>query len=318
MATIGKDLQVAADILSADELIAIPTETVYGLAANAFSSVAVAKVFQTKNRPSFNPLILHTCNLNRVQDFVQDIPAKAEKLAQEFWPGPLTMLFYKKPMVPEIVTAGLPRVAVRIPNHPITLQLLEKLDFPLAAPSANPFGYVSPTRPEHVDDQLGDKIKYILDGGACEVGIESTIVGFEEDKVVIYRLGGLSVEAIEKVVGPVDSLPHSTSQPQSPGMLKSHYAPGKKVLIGDIATLLNLYGNKNVGTISLNSSFPELPADHQIALSLSGDLQEAAAGLFKALRYLDSLPITYIFAEPMPNQDLGRAINDRLKRAAAE
>lgn len=318
MATIGKDLQMAADILSANELIAIPTETVYGLAANAYSPQAVAKVFQTKNRPSFNPLILHTCDLQRVQQFVREIPAKAELLAREFWPGPLTMLFYKKTVVPDIVTAGLPRVAVRIPQHPVTLQLLQRLSFPLAAPSANPFGYISPTRPEHVNAQLGGKIKYILDGGPCQVGIESTIVGFEGDQVVIYRLGGLSLEAIEKVVGEVEKLPHSSSQPQSPGMLKSHYAPGKKVVIGNIEQLLSKFGNQQVATLSLQKSFSDLPAGHQVILSPEGDLQEAAAGLFEALRYLDNLPITHIFAEPMPDHGLGRAINDRLKRAAAE
>ncbi|MFW5760391.1 MAG: L-threonylcarbamoyladenylate synthase [Cyclobacteriaceae bacterium] len=318
MATIGKDLKMAAKLLSANELIAIPTETVYGLAANAFSPEAVAKVFQTKNRPTFNPLILHTCNLEKAGEFVQEIPEKAKKLANKFWPGPLTMLFYKKDLVPDLVTAGLPRVAVRVPRHSITQQLLQLLPFPLAAPSANPFGYVSPTRPGHVNDQLGDKIKYILDGGPCQVGIESTIVGFEEDQVLIYRLGGLSLEDIEKVVGSVEKLPHSSSQPQSPGMLKSHYAPGKKVLMGDIDQLLAQIGSRKVGVVSLQKEFPNLPADNQVILSRTGNLQEAAAGLFEALRYLDNLPITYIFAEPMPDYGLGRAINDRLKRAAAE
>lgn len=318
MATIGNDLQMAAEILSANELIAIPTETVYGLAANAFSPEAVAKIFKTKNRPSFNPLILHTASLEQAQEFVQDIPEKAKKLAKEFWPGPLTMLFYKKSVVPELVTAGLPRVAVRIPGHPVTQQLLQQLPFPLAAPSANPFGYVSPTRPEHVNDQLGEKIKYILDGGPCKVGIESTIVGFEEGQVVVYRFGGLSIESLEKVVGPVAHLPHSSSRPQSPGMLKSHYAPGKKVIIGDVSQLISQIGKEKAGSLSLKKRYNEIPDSHQVILSPSGDLQEAAAGLFEALRYLDNLPITYIFAEPMPDHGLGRAINDRLKRAAAE
>ena len=317
MATIGKDLQMAADLLSAKELIAIPTETVYGLAANAFSPQAVTKVFQTKNRPSFNPIILHSCDLERVQQFVTRIPEKAALLAKEFWPGPLTLLLYKNQRVPDIVTAGLARVAVRLPQHPLTQQLLHKLPFPLAAPSANPFGYVSPTRPEHVNAQLGDKIKYILDGGPCQVGIESTIVGFEDDQVVVYRMGGLSLEEIEKVVGKVERLPHSSSQPQSPGMLKSHYAPGKKVIIGNIEQLLSQVDTGKVATLSLKKSFSNVPPDHQVVLSPAGDLQEAAAGLFEALRYLDNLSITHIFAEPMPEYGLGRAINDRLKRAAA-
>jgi L-threonylcarbamoyladenylate synthase len=201
MAEIGRDIEKAKSLLMQGDLVAIPTETVYGLAGNALDPEAVALIFETKNRPSFDPLILHTSSIGRVEDFVSSFPEKLKILAESFWPGPLTLLLPRKSVVPDLVTSGLDRVAVRVPKHPLTLALLESLDFPLAAPSANPFGYISPTRPEHVEAQLGEKIPYILDGEACDVGLESTIVGLEEDEIVIYRLGGLEISAIEKLVG---------------------------------------------------------------------------------------------------------------------
>ncbi|MGK7396943.1 MAG: L-threonylcarbamoyladenylate synthase [Candidatus Cyclobacteriaceae bacterium M3_2C_046] len=318
MAEIGQDIDKAKALLEAGELVAIPTETVYGLAGNAFLADAVAKIFQVKNRPAFNPLILHSNHLEKVKKYVKQIPDPAIALAQEFWPGPLTMLFEKQDLVPGLVTAGLETVAVRIPKHELTLQLLEAIEFPLAAPSANPFGYISPTRAYHVNQQLGDKIPYILDGGACKIGIESTIVGFEADQVVVFRLGGTSIEEIERITGPVKVMPHSSSQPKSPGMLKSHYAPLKQLILGNIEELIKHHKHSSFGIISFRETYPQLASENQVVLSESGDMLEAATRLFDGLRHLDKLPINYIFAELLPDHGLGRAINDRLRRAAVK
>nr|WP_310590383.1 L-threonylcarbamoyladenylate synthase [Dyadobacter sp. NIV53] len=227
MAIIDNDVQLAKQFLLKGQLVAIPTETVYGLAGNALDEKSVLSIFEVKNRPSFDPLIIHTDSLDKLKNYVTDLPASARNLAIAFWPGPLTLLLPKKSIIPDLVTSGLDHVAVRIPNHPLTLELLRQLEFPLAAPSANPFGYISPTKSEHVNAQLGEKIPYILDGGECGVGIESTIVGFVNDIPTVYRLGGLAIDEIENIVGKVNVLPHSSSNPQAPGMLKSHYAPRK-------------------------------------------------------------------------------------------
>jgi L-threonylcarbamoyladenylate synthase len=252
-----------------------------------------------------------------VYTFVHTIPPQALQLAHTFWPGPLTLLLPRTTVIPDLVTSGLDTVAVRIPNHPLTLELLSKLDFPLAAPSANPFGYVSPTQPAHVNEQLGEKIPYILDGGMCSIGIESTIVGFDQQQPVVYRLGGIPVEAMEQTIGPVVVQPRSGPKPHAPGMLKSHYAPKKKVIIGDIAQLLKDYPLEEVGIISLQTSFPAVAPERQIILSAKGDLSEAAQRLFFALRQMDKLPVQYILTSYVPDVGLGRAINDRLRRAVA-
>ncbi len=315
---IGKDIARAATWLRRDELVAIPTETVYGLAGNAFSEVAVARIFAVKNRPSFDPLIVHTSHYRRLEELVTEVPEAARRLAEAFLPGPLTLLLPRRPLIPDMVTAGSPLVAVRIPNHPLTLELLAALDFPVAAPSANPFGYISPTTAEHVAQQLGDKIPYILDGGPCHIGLESTIVGFPEGRATVYRRGGIAVEAIEALIGPVAVQPHSTSNPQAPGMLKSHYAPGVPLLLGDIAALLEEHGHRRVGLLSFRRTYATVPPERQVVLSKTGDLTEAARHLFSGLRRLDQLDIELILAEPVPEEGLGRAINDRLRRAAAK
>lgn len=320
MAIIGQDISQAKIFLQAGKLVAIPTETVYGLAGNALNAAAVALIFETKNRPSFDPLIIHTSSIERVGEFVESFPDPLYKLAKAFWPGPLTLLLPRKPIIPDLVTSGLERVAVRVPDHPLTNFLLASLDFPLAAPSANPFGYISPTSAKHVQDQLGEKIPYILDGGICQVGLESTIVGMEDDQLFIYRLGGLEVDEIEKVVGPVHIKNHSSSNPQAPGLLESHYAPRKPFLLGDLDELVtnHLNGKKKFGVMSLSKSFEDVKVEHQKQLSKTGDLKEAAQNLFASMRYLDEQELEVILAEKMPAIGLGNAINDRLKRAAAE
>src|ERR1043165_1177940 len=225
---IGKDITAAKGFLEAGETVGIPTETVYGLAANALNTDAVLKIFSVKNRPHFDPLIVHTHSKDEIKKYVAEIPPLAEKLIDAFMPGPVTVLLPKKEIIPDLVTSGLDNVAIRIPQHNLTLELLRQLDFPLAAPSANPFGYISPTTSHHVYDQLQGRIPYIIDGGSTDVGVESTIVAFEETGPVVYRLGGLALEEIERVVGKVAVNLNESSNPRSPGMLKSHYAPKKQ------------------------------------------------------------------------------------------
>lgn len=314
LAETGTDIGRAKKLLEAGELVAIPTETVYGLAANAFDAQAALRIFEAKRRPSFDPLIVHTSSLERVGDFVKEVPEVAHKLAEAFWPGPLTLLLQKNEKVPDLVTSGLPRIAVRIPRHVLTLQLLQELDFPLAAPSANPFGYISPTTARHVEEQLGEQIPYILDGGPCEVGVESTIIGFEGAKTIIYRLGGMSVEELVPYCSELMLMPHSSSNPQTPGQLKSHYAPRIPVTIGNLTEMLTRFDKNEVAVLSFRDHYPEV---RQFILSPAGDLLEAAKNLFKALRELDKMPVKHILAEEVPDYGLGRAINDRLARAAA-
>jgi L-threonylcarbamoyladenylate synthase len=310
-------IELAEKLLREGNLVAIPTETVYGLAANALDIKAVAKIFEAKNRPTFDPLIIHTDSIEKIKSWVTDFPEKAQQLAQHFWPGSLTLLLPKAAIIPDLVTSGLDRVAVRIPNHPLTLSLLEKLDFPLAAPSANPFGYISPTKAEHVTAQLGDKVSLVLDGGSCEVGIESTIVGFEQEKTIIYRLGGISVEAIEQIVGAVEVRPHSSSNPNAPGMLESHYAPRKPFCLDK--EKLKQYPSERVGILAFSQTLENIPVENQKILSPNGSYLEAAQNLFALMRELDEMPhIEVIFAELLPEENLGRAINDRLRRASAK
>lgn len=315
MAETGTDIEKSVRLLEQDELVAIPTETVYGLAGNALSKAAVTKIFAVKNRPQFDPLIVHVSGLEQAEKYVYEIPEAAQRLVKKFWPGPLTLLLKKKPVIPDLVTSGLDTVGIRCPDHALTRQLLQQLSFPLAAPSANPFGYVSPTKPEHVNEQLGEKIQYILDGGPCTVGIESTIIGFEADEPVVYRLGGLSLEDIQRIVGKVRTQTHSTSNPKAPGQLISHYAPAKKVILGKIEDLLQEYPAHCTGILTFQQDFN---SPYQFILSPSGKLEEAAQHLFEALRAFDRMPIDVILAERVPDVGLGRAINDRLQRAAVK
>lgn len=304
-------------MLREGRLVGIPTETVYGLAGNAFDDKAIAGIFQVKNRPFFDPLIVHINTFEGLSQLVRSIPREAILLAEAFMPGPLTLLLPKKDVIPEILTAGSFLVAIRIPSHPMTQELLSRLSFPLAAPSANPFGYISPTTAKHVEQQLGDKIPYILDGGACKVGVESTIVGFEKGKPTVFRKGGIAIEAIEEVIGPVRVRPHSSSRPDAPGMLKSHYSPKIPIKLGNIESLLKKHHGNAIGVISFKSSFPSIPEERQVLLSRKGDFAEAAHNLFSGMRYLDGLKLDVILAELLPERDLGKAINDRLRRASA-
>jgi L-threonylcarbamoyladenylate synthase len=245
------------------------------------------------------------------------VPEKAKQLAATFCPGPLTFLLPKKPVVPDIVTAGSDYVAIRIPAHPLTLELLRQIDFPLAAPSANPFGYVSPTTAQHVMEHLQGKIPYILDGGECSIGVESTIIQFnEQDQIIVNRVGGVAVEGIEKITGEKVIL-HTTTenQPAAPGQLKSHYATHTPLVVGSIDLLLDLYKDKKVIIISFTRSYTHPALQKQYVLSPAGHMEEAAQKLFKTLRAADTLEADVILAEHFPDEGLGRAINDRLHRA---
>lgn len=318
VSTIGSDLTLAGTYLRRGGLVAIPTETVYGLAANALNPDAVLSIFEVKNRPTFDPLIVHLHSSASVTDYVEDFPAQARQLAEAFWPGPLTLLLPKKPIIPDLVTSGLPNVAVRVPDHPLTINLLGNLEFPVAAPSANPFGYISPTTANHVDAQLGQKISYILDGGECRVGLESTIIGFPDGKATIVRLGGLRLEDIEEVIGRVETVLESNSNPIAPGMLKSHYAPRKPLFLLSREELLSRPPTPGVGRLYFQDTGDENQGPDDLVLSSRGDFREAAHHLFAYLRKLDASSVDEIWAERLPDLDLGRAINDRLRRASIQ
>ena len=314
-AEIGRDISKAREILRRGLAVGIPTETVYGLAANALDADAVLQIFEIKNRPQFDPLIVHGDSRERLSKYVTVFPEWALKLADRFWPGPLTLVLPKAKSIPDLVTSGLDSVAIRVPNHPMTLDLLSQLDFPLAAPSANPFGYVSPTSAKHVMTQLGEKIPYILDGGECAVGVESTIVAEVDGRVTVLRLGGVSVEEIEALIGEVDVRTEAVPNAVMPGSLTSHYAPRTPVVIGPIE--FDKYKLSMMGGLRFATEDEKLHPLQQVVLSRSGDLQEAAKNLFAGMRQMDRLGLKVIFAEEFPNVGLGRAINDRLRRAAA-
>lgn len=314
---IGNDLSFAVELLSDDEVVAIPTETVYGLAGNAFSKKAINKIYQIKKRPFSNPLIVHVADVSKINEIAKDIPEIAWELLEKFSPGPLTVLLLKKATILDEVTAGLKDVAIRIPNHQLTLELLKKLDFPLVAPSANPYGYISPTKPSHVHKQLGSKIPYILDGGSCDKGIESTVVGFENGKIIIYRLGAISLEMIAEVSKDVIIRDTEKEKPLSPGMVPHHYSPHTKLILTDKPEeIVKFYKVDEVAFIGFKNKLNFIPDENQLVLSSEGNLNEAAQNLYHALHLMDDKNLKVIVAEKMPNEGIGKSINDRLTRAS--
>jgi L-threonylcarbamoyladenylate synthase len=312
-----RTIQRAAEIIKRGGIVAFPTETVYGLGADAFNPLAVARVFEVKKRPSFDPLIVHVADPADVKKLAKEIPSNAKKLTERFWPGPLTIVLLKEENIPDIVTAGLPTLAIRMPNHPMALALIEESKCPIAAPSANLFGYLSPTTAEHVRDQLGDQVDLILDGGPCPVGVESTIVSFLEEEPMLLRPGGVSLEEIESVIGEVGTSP-SEDRPMAPGMLPKHYAPRTPIVLDRNEKNLDLYKDKNIGLLVFQEPVNNLKLHPTEILSKSGDLREAAANLFAAIRRLDALNLDLIVATPIPEVGLGRAIVDRLRHAASK
>lgn len=321
LAALGTNVDLAAELLRAGKLVGIPTETVYGLAANALDAAAVAAVFAAKNRPTFDPLIVHCASATQAWQLASAEPPLAQILANRFWPGPLTMLLPKTDAIPDLVTAGSARAAFRVPAHPMVQQLLHQLDFPLAAPSANPFGYISPTTAQHVQAQLGGAVAYILDGGPSHIGIESTIIGVEDGICTVYRLGGITVEELQQVAGYVQLALQTgdspAAKPQAPGQLTSHYAPRTLLVLGTVAGPLAQYSGKRIGVIGMAIGLASTADLIVEDLSPTGDLAQAAQNLFAALRRLDGLSLDVIIAQPVPDKGLGRAINDRLRRAAS-
>ena len=316
MIQISTDILKAKEILENENLVAIPTETVYGLAGNIYSEKAINLIFKTKNRPFNNPLIVHIDSKELLENIAQEVPEKAKQLAEAFWPGSLTLVLKKKETIPYSITAGKETVAVRVPNHPLTLELLKQLDFPLAAPSANPFGSISPTTSKHVVDYFTDTIEMVLDGGNCKNGIESTIVGFENEKAILYRLGSISVEDIESIIGPIQIVNKNDSSPNAPGMLSRHYAPNTKTILSEnIEYEIKNYPTSKIGVLLFQDlKISDVNIEKEI-LSINGSLKEATANLYAAMHRLDKKGLDLIIAEKFPENDLGKSINDRLERA---
>lgn len=310
------NIDKACEALKSDEIIALPTETVYGLAGNAYSESALKKIFKLKNRPFYNPLILHIKSLNYLKEVAVNIPEIAIKLAEEFWPGPLTLVLKKQEHISDLITAGKNTVAVRVPSHPLTLALLDKLDFPLAAPSANPFGSISPTNAEHVFNYFGEALNVILDGGVCEKGLESTIIGFENNHPILYRHGSISIEEIEKIIGKLSITTNKDKSPNAPGMLSRHYAPKTDTyLTNNIPGLLKCFEGRKIGLLLFKNRIENKNIVHQEILSKSGDFTEAAKNLYAAMHRLDQYKLDVILAERLPDKGLGKTINDKLERA---
>ena len=316
MPVITSDIDQVADSLQNEEVTAIPTETVYGLAGNIFSEKAIRRVYEVKQRPRFNPLIVHIADVSEMGKVASSIPPLAQALAEKFWPRPLTLLLPKKDTVPNIITAGKDTVAVRVPNHPVTLALLQQLPFPLAAPSANPFGSISPTTAEHVAAYFKDGFPFILEGGPCKKGIESTIIGFNEEGAIIYRYGSLAIEEIESITGPLQEYIRNEENPDAPGMLLRHYAPATKtILSSDIEKSISENLGKRIGLLLFNDQHQSNQVAIVETLSANGSMEEAASNLYAAMHRLDHNDLDIIIAERFPDKGLGRSINDRLQRA---
>ncbi len=305
----------AAAVLRSGGLVAFPTETVYGLGANALDARAAARIFEAKARPSFDPLITHLADVEDLAALVGALPATVAALAERFWPGPLTLIVDRPPAVPPIVTSGLETMAVRVPDHPVARELIRQAGLPVAAPSANRFGMLSPTRAEHVVSGLGDAVDLILDGGPTRCGIESTIVDARGGQPVVLRLGSLPVEALVEAVGPVSVRPGSSGQPVAPGTLAAHYAPRTPLRVVD-APAPTRPDDGTRGYLAFREA-PEGAYGAVEVLAPDGDLTGAAARLFDALHRLDATGVREIVAERVPDAGLGRAVNDRLRRAAA-
>jgi L-threonylcarbamoyladenylate synthase len=291
-----------------------PTETVYGIGASAFEPKAIARLFEVKRRPRFNPLIVHVETIEQVRELCEEIPSWAQRLMERFWPGPLTLVLKKTAMVADLLTAGLSTVAVRMPAHPIAISLLKAAKVPIAAPSANTYMSLSPTSVSHLQPELTSQIDFVLDGGPCEIGLESTIVGWINDRPTLLRPGGLPSESIEVFTGPLAKPSHNDSVQLAPGMAQRHYAP---------ETPLELWSGTPPVPASARSAILSLASRPQFlgfawqrSLSSTGDLREAASHLFSSLRELDREKPDRIYAEMAPEKDLGIAINDRLRRGA--
>lgn len=305
-------IERAASELMGGGVVAFPTETVYGLGADVYNPHAVAKIFEVKSRPRFDPLIVHVADRNSVDDLVQQVPTQAAELMDAFWPGPLTIIFEKKERVPRIVTAGLATVGIRMPSHPVAEALIRALGRPIAAPSANPFGYISPTRARHVAKLFAQRVPIILDGGNSRYGIESTIVSIRNGMVRIHRHGAIPMEDIVATGVAVVEKPHDGSC-EAPGELPYHYAPKRPLKIIDRIEEIEIRASSFLGFTETNQ---ETRARHIKYLSRTGDMREAAANFFSHLIDLDRDDVDIIYAERIPEKGLGKAMMERLKKAS--
>ena len=315
--SLRRQIAAGADAIRSGGVAAFPTETVYGLGADVFQPDAVELIFKIKGRPLYNPLIAHISAMEQLRRLVTAVPEAARRLAEAFWPGPLTMVLPKRPEVPDIVTGGLGSVAVRMPAHPIAHEMLRRCGTPVAAPSANRFTCTSPTTARHVREQLGDRCPVIIDGGACRVGLESTVISFTGPAPVILRPGGVPAEDIGKVIGGVEARAPSSDTAgglESPGMMINHYAPATR--LSAFAEIPAEYeGRSDVGVLLFQPTGRSYAGAVEI-LSPAGDAREAAANFFAALRRLDALGLREIAAQYAPARGLGNAINNRLSKAA--
>lgn len=310
----------AADLLRQGKLVAIPTETVYGLGADAANPAAVAKIFAAKGRPADHPLIVHLAYARQIKDWANDIPDAAWDLARDFWPGPLTLILRKKPSVPDAVTGGQDTVALRVPNNPVALWLLREFGGGIAAPSANRFGRISPTLAQHVADELGDAVDCILDGGACTVGVESTILDLTDSLPTILRPGRITRSQLEDVLKTEVAL-KSQHKIRAPGMLASHYAPNTPAYLCDTEALLAMRDEacsqgKQVGVLVFGAALPDAPGQHVLQLPAQAEHYEAA--LYSALRHLDALGLARILVQCPPEQEEWMAVRDRLAKATVQ
>jgi L-threonylcarbamoyladenylate synthase len=313
-AAVPEAIARAVGLLRAGEVVGMPTETVYGLAGDGLNPAALARIFEIKQRPLYDPLILHFADAEAAFSVVREIPAQARLLAERFWPGPLTLVLQKKDVVPDLATSGLAQVAVRVPVHPVAQTLLRAFGGPLAAPSANRFGRISPTDAAAVRAELGESVPLILDGGPCAIGVESTVLDLSGEKIVLLRAGGISVEEIEAQAGPVLRGTPVDENPLAPGQLKNHYAPRKPLRL--VATAGEIPPGPEIGRLAFGPGAGG-GANTVNNISPAGDLREAAANFFRALRALDDDPrVKILYATPLPSTGLGLAINERLERAA--
>jgi L-threonylcarbamoyladenylate synthase len=317
----------AATLLRENEVVAFPTETVYGLGGNAHSDTAIQKIYEAKGRPSDNPLIIHIADKEQLNEFVTHIPDKAKKLMDEFWPGPLTIIFEKKPShLSQLATAGLSTVAVRMPNHPVALAVIKEAGVPIAAPSANSSGKPSPTKAAHVMEDLTGKIAGIVDGGATGVGVESTVLDCTEEIPIILRPGGVTREVLEQIIGEVrvdPALKDSNEAPKSPGMKYRHYAPKSPLFLvkGDREDLQQLVEKeqrlgRKVGVLTTTENEGFYKADTVIACGTREHLSTVASSLYDVLRLFDQRDVEVIFSEMFPSAGMGEAIMNRLMKAA--
>ncbi len=316
-ASSSESIRVAGAVIRKGGLVAFPTETVYGLGCDALNPEAVARVFEVKQRPSFDPLIVHIATRASFDHLVQAISLSDHRLMDAFWPGPLTLVLPKREHIPDLVTAGLPTVAIRMPAHPVARALIREAGVPIAAPSANPFGYVSPTTAEHVRETLGDRIDLILDGGPCPIGMESTIVSMAGAQPELLRPGSLPLSDIEAIVGPVARRAGGDQRPPAPGRLARHYATRTPLTVLPVRGTRRLGSGERAGLLAMSSPVDLDGYAVVEVLSSSGDLHDVARSLFAGLRKLDGLGLDRLYAEPCDEQGLGLAIMDRLRRCAA-